>query len=202
MDLLAKAKGALSNSRASRHQDMSEVDVDAGTYRFNCSGFIGWLLRDSLPIYFTFWPKSGERPYVKDYCETIESLKVNPSPYWEVISSVWDIQPGDLVTWKRPASYGDRYPSGHVMIAADKVYPSHREGEVLLTVIDSTKMPHTDDSRERGGKTGLGYGVVGIGISEDGTPCSYFWRGGLSTNEIKTWVGMARIKCPTKVAEN
>lgn len=200
MDLLAKAKGALSNALHSRHQDVSDVDESQGVYRFNCSGFIGWLLRDSLPHYLTFWPNSGERPYVKDYCETIESLGENP--YWKSIKSVWDIKPGDLVTWKRPRSIDDRYPSGHVMLAADVVYPSHRDGEVLLTVIDSTKQPHTDDSRERGGKTGLGYGVVGIGIKEDGTPHSYFWRGGLSEKEIKTWVGMARLKCPGKVAVN
>ena len=195
--LARKATDTLKRVIISKHQDVADVQPKDGIFCFNCSGFIGWLLRDHLDAYIDFWPKSGERPYVKDYCDRIQELKTNPSPYWESIESVWDIRPGDIVSWKRPTQYGDRYPSGHVMIAVEPVSLSPRPNEVLLTVIDSTKQPHTDDSREVSKRTGLGHGVVGIGINEDGTPKSYFWRGALSTNEIITWVGAARMKTPT-----
>jgi len=194
--LFTKAKKTLEAMTFSRHQDVSDVRVMAGVYNFNCSGFIGWLLRDHLAAYLEFWPESGERPYVKDYCDSIDRMRHESLNYWEPLKTVWEIKPGDIVTWRRPSAYGDRYPSGHVMIAADKAYPSHRKGEALLTVIDSTKQPHSDDSRETTARTGLGYGTVGIGIDADGVPKSYFWRGGLSTNEIITWVGMARLKRP------
>jgi hypothetical protein len=190
--LYLKSLLALKSMKATSHQDYSEVRPSCGIYNLNCSGYIGWLLREFPSAFLEFWPESGERPLVVDYCNRIHQLDYKPSEYWERIYSVWDIKAGDLVAWKRPIS--GTFPSGHVMIAADKPGCSHRVGEALLTVIDSTKCPHTDDSRESPVKTGLGFGTVGIGVSKNGTAESYYWRGGLSTDEIRTWVGIARLK--------
>lgn len=190
--LYLKSLLALKSLKSSKHQDYTEVRPANGIYNLNCSGFIGWILREFPHAFLEFWPENGERPLVVDYCNRIHQLDYNPSEYWERIYSVWDIKAGDLVAWKRPAS--GTFPSGHVMIAADAPCPSHRADEALLTVIDSTKRPHTDDSREHAGKTGLGFGTVGIGVSNNGTAQSYYWRGGLSDEEVRTWVGIARMK--------
>lgn len=195
--MLTRAKYALENMKVSQHQDFSDVVIHDGIFKFNCSGFIGWILRESyLEAYQDFWPLSGERPFVVDYCNRIEEMPNRPSQWWKPIPNVWDIEPGDLVAWKRPLAQYDRYPSGHVMVAVNKPEASIRDGEVLLTVMDSTKQPHLDDSRETTRLTGLGWGTVGIGINEDGTPKSYFWRGAISTKEITTWVGAVRLILP------
>ena len=171
------------------------MDPTQGVYKFNCSGMVGWLLREYPSLYQEFWDHSGERPQVVNYCDRIAKMEAEPSEYWERITSIWDVEPGDIIAWKRPMGQYERYPSGHIMVAADKACRSFRsDTEALLTVIDSTKQPHFDDSREVSKKTGLGIGTVGIGIEEDGKPTSYFWRGGLSTKEIITWVGFARLK--------
>jgi len=191
--ILAKAMMALRLMSESCHQDYPDIDLEKGVLKFNCSGFISWLIRKDIHAFLEFWPDTGERPWVIDYCQRIADLEAKPSPFWLPVKTVWDIVPGDIVAWKRPMAQYERFPSGHIMLAADKAYPSHRDNEVLLTVIDSTKRPHTDDSREAPRRTGLGFGTVGIGIKEDGTPKSYYWRGGISDNEIETWVGMTRM---------
>jgi len=181
--------------RKSQHQDHSIVNVEEGEFIFNCSGLVNYLLRESLPAFIEFWSHTGESPQVLDYCSRIESLDEKPSPHWLRIHKVTDMAPGDLLVWKRPRFEGEygKYPDGHAMVIADFPSPSWREGEMLVTVVDSTKQPHLEDTREKDKLTGLGLGTVGLGVNPDGTPKSYWWRGGISEKEITTWVGAARL---------
>ena len=82
--------------------------------------------------------------------------------------------------------------TGHIMIVvAPPVADLHNADAYLVEVIDSTTMPHAEDSRSSG-QQGLGTGTIGLQTDAAGAPTGFYWKGGVAP-EMPTHVALARL---------
>lgn len=177
------------------YQHTTSVDESTGTFKYDCSGFLGYALRRVLPEQFEAiqtWNRV-ERPLAKhftSYYASIEPGKVKGG--WTRVARAIDLVPGDVVAWLKPADLVSAN-TGHVMIvrAAPKKNPA-RGDEVLVPITDSTASPHgSTDSRWSDGD-GLGTGTIGLIVDGKGAPIRYRWSGGKSTTERTTLITLGR----------
>jgi hypothetical protein len=116
------------------------------------------------------------------------------SKYWEPISKVSDLKPGDLISCLRPED-NDSANTGHVMIVRDKpIENPNLPGEFLVRVLDASGYPHNEDSRQKG-ITGLGSGTISIVSNLKGELEKYRWRENFSRTE-STRISFGRLVDP------
>ena len=105
------------------------------------------------------------------------------------VANVPDLVGGDVIAWlitPEPASRD----TGHIMIVvAPPVADPHNADAYLVVVIDSTTMPHAEDSRSSG-QHGLGTGTIGLQTDAAGAPTGFYWKGGVAP-EMPTHVALA-----------
>jgi hypothetical protein len=101
---------------------------------------------------------------------------------WRRLARLDEAGPGDLIAWLRPA-WLKRNNTGHVAIVVAKAEPV--EGGVLLRIVDSTSLPHADDTRS--GTTGYGRGTIFVATDPlTGQGLGYGWEGRLSAE--RGWI--------------
>ncbi len=165
---------------ATRYQHKTEVDRAAGSYRYDCVGFVSYALRQSAPqawasVVAACSIRKGYFPSPPRYQTFFASLAAKPQAGWQAVVKVSELQPGDIVSWDHKTETA----VGHAVVIAGVPKPEEgADGVWLVEVYDSTGAPHQDDSRaedsraesiEPGGRrTGLGRGVMAL-IADPGT---------------------------------
>ena len=152
------------------YQHRTAVDREAGSYRYDCVGFVSYALRHSAPEAWATAVRvtgiaSGRIPSPLRYRAFFAGLAEKPQPGWHAITKVSELRPGDVVVWEHKT----KSAVGHAVIIGGDPLPGPG-GSWSVEVYDSTASPHSDDSRrsdERaqvlassGRRSGLGHGVM------------------------------------------
>lgn len=167
----ARAYRILEGQKETLYQHTTEIDEAAGKYYCDCSGLIGWILRKELPEHYKAVPHPAKvkRPRAAEFHDAFAAAPAaaEPGKLWRRIGALADARPGDLIAWRKdplPATGS----TGHIVLL-DSV-PRQVRGDVWeATVIDSTTLPHKDDTRAKG-QTGVGRGTMYFKVDEKGHP--------------------------------
>jgi hypothetical protein len=193
--LAGEAARELSVMRLSAYEHTTFVDESTGTFNYDCSGFLGYALNRVLPSHLlavkTF--NSVSRPLAKHYEFFFASIEPGAKKSgWSRVARAIDLQPGDVVTWLKPADLVSTN-TGHVMIVRGKpAISSKRADEVIVPITDSSASFHgSTDTRYPSGE-GLGSGPIGLIVDGSGKAIRYRWTGGVSTKEYVTDIALGR----------
>lgn len=175
------------------YQHQTRVDRTAGSYRYDCVGFVSYALKQAAPqaresAFKALDIKPGRIPTPAMYVAFFASLTEKPQPGWQAVAKASDLRPGDVVAWERitPTS------NGHAVVIAT-VPVAGPEGTWVVEVYDSTASPHGDDSRPNdrraevlatnGQRSGLGHGVMAFTADPaTGALTGYRWSPKSKTN--------------------
>lgn len=150
-------------------------------YNVNCSGFVNHVLvsegnfnavREIREYIFANNDRTCYRdtyyPRALTFVRFIKSK--DEKKYWKTIRNVNDIEPGDIIAYARNLKKVTN--SGqHMMIVSNS---KKSEGKWLdVSVFDCTSGHGSNDFR--GSEGGLGEGIVGIEMNDDGTPKNIKW---------------------------
>lgn len=175
--LLAEAKQQFGTMKSTFYQYRTEVNQEAGSYRYDCVGFVSYCLRTKTPeawatVFKETGINKGRIPSPPKYQVFFASLPEKPQPGWQAVPKASDLHAGDIVAW----DHKTKTAVGHAVILASAPIKQD-DGSWRVEVFDSTGSPHTDDSRpgdERahplpsGKRSGLGRGVMVL-IADPGT---------------------------------
>lgn len=153
------------------YQHRTRVDRVAGSYRYDCVGFVSYALKRATPeAWATTVHATGIHkrriPSPARYRAFFAKLAEKPELGWEAVTRVSDLRPGDVVAWENKSETS----SGHAVIIGG-VPVRRADGSWSVEVYDSTSSPHgRSDSRwhdkraqvlDRTGRpSGLGRGVM------------------------------------------
>lgn len=170
--LLTEAKRQFETMKSTFYQYRIDVDRDAGSYRYDCVGFVSYSLKQATPeawasVFNATGIAKNRIPSPPKYQVFFASLSTTPQPGWQAVPKVSDLRPGDIVSW----DHRTKTAVGHAVILASTPQPvPGKEGSWKVEVYDSTGSPHTEDTRpgdERaqplpgsGKRSGLGRGVM------------------------------------------
>jgi hypothetical protein len=167
--------------RATKYQARTEVRPRDGYYAWDCSGMAGWVLQRSAPrarkAVVATGGGRGQRPVARDFFHAIAKAPTDrPRKGWQRLH-VRDVQAGDTFAWlKSPISTSKI--TGHVGFA---VGPAHEvpgwPGAYAIRIVDSTRLPHQDDTREMNSDGGFGFGTMVFVTGDDGEVKAYAWFG-------------------------
>jgi hypothetical protein len=168
--LLDAAHRLVASIQSSSYEHKTDIDESAGRFNCDCSGLVGYLLKKHLPSHYAVLPTKPEnkRPTAEAMHDYFMSLpKTGP---WTRIDKLTDVRPGDVIAWRhidpKPGS------TGHVVIADGS--PVREGNQYRLTIIDSAKSGHANDTRKPG-QSGVGRGDVFITTDPAGRPTGYRW---------------------------
>ena len=168
--LFQEATNQFRTMKTTVYQHRTEVNRDAGSYRYDCVGFVSYALRQATPEAWATTVKvtgvaKGRIPSPLRYRAFFASLAEKPQPGWQAVKKVSELRCGDVVAWEHKTESS----VGHAVIIGGVPVPGP-DGLWSVEVYDSTSSPHSDDSRlndERaqvlastGRRSGLGHGVM------------------------------------------
>ena len=154
------------------YQHKTRVDRAAGSYGYDCVGFVSYALRQAAPEAWATVVKvtgiaKGRIPSPALYRSFLAGLADKPQPGWKAVTKASELRPGDVVAWEHKTETA----SGHAVIIG-KAPVARPDGSWLVEVYDSTSSPHGDDSRTHDGRartlastnrhSGLGHGLMVI----------------------------------------
>lgn len=194
--LVQEAARQVTAMKVSVYDHTTQVEESTGTYKYDCSGFVGYALSRVLPVQLAALKafSGGSRPSAMHYEQFFASITPGVvKGGWSRVARAIDARPGDVVAWITPVDLVSSN-TGHVMIVTGPatVNPA-RADEILIPVTDSTSTFHgPSDTRAPKAGTGLGRGSIGIIVDSKGTPVRYRWTGGYSTKEYSTAISFGR----------
>jgi hypothetical protein len=169
-----EAQRILSRMKSSVYQHQTEIDEEQGVYKLDCSSFVSIILEKAWPDSLKSVSVSGKHhPLAVDFYDTIERAaltevktpEATAPAHWRRIASMLDAQPGDVLAWRK-AELIKGENTGHVMIVAAAPV-KEEDGQVRITVIDSSGHGHGDDTRNED-DSGLGRGSIWLRLDADG----------------------------------
>jgi len=175
--LASRVEALLENMKETLYQAKTEIDEETGSLRCDCSGFIGYVLRNYFPeAYLSLRGVESPwrtRPYSVTYHETFVSSgdEGSGSGGWRRIRRVMDGLPGDVLAWRKK-SIERGVSTGHTCMIAG-LPTREADGRIRLRVIDSTNARHANDSRPPG-TTGVGTGEMWFAVNAAGEPIGFF----------------------------
>ena len=152
------------------YQHKTRVDRAAGSYGYDCVGFVSYALRQAAPEAWATVVKvtgiaKGRIPSPTLYRSFLAGLADKPQPGWKAVTKASELRPGDVVAWEHKTETA----SCHAVIIG-KAPVARPDGSWLVEVYDSTSSPHGDDSRANDGRSqvldstgrhsGLGHGLM------------------------------------------
>ena len=152
------------------YQYWLRVDREAGSYKYDCVGFVSYALRQAAPKAWETTVKvtgiaKGRIPSPPRYRAFFADLADRPRAGWEAVTRASELRPGDVVAW----AHKTKTSNGHAVVIGS-VPVRLPDGAWLVEVYDSTSSPHGDDSRPddpraqpvagSGRHSGLGHGVM------------------------------------------
>jgi hypothetical protein len=156
------------------------VDDAAGVYKFDCLGFVDHVLMNADPAGYKVIGK-GVNPSIESYAGYFNKLDTTKpdAAGWTKVAHPADLKPGDICLWLEPTTLD----TGHMwIIAGTPTVNPKRTNEVLVRIFDSS-VAHSDDSRSGSAdKNGLGSGILGMMVDNEGNPIGLYWDGGKSSS--------------------
>ncbi len=152
------------------YQHKTEVDRDAGSYKYDCVRFVSYAMKQAAPEALEAVMRErgiakGRTPSPPSYQKFFGGLIAKPVKGWAAVPRVADLRAGDVVSW----DYKTERASGHAVIIAEAPKQS-KDGSWAVKVYDATSTPHAEDSRPddaraqifetTGHRSGLGHGVM------------------------------------------
>lgn len=166
-----ESRRILKVAKSSDYSHTTKVNEEEGSYDVDCSGLVNLILKNISKEHYEAVQKSGGRPRPRalEYYATFLAAPKG----WENVARVSDAQPGDLLVWRR-AEITPGEDTGHIVIL-DETPKREDDGQYKVTVIDSTKSAHADDTRKKD-DTGIGRGTLWVAVDADGKPTGYRWK--------------------------
>ncbi|MFT6863359.1 MAG: hypothetical protein ACJAVK_001920 [Akkermansiaceae bacterium] len=170
-------EGLLRDLKVTRYQSKTVVDHATGTFKGNCSGLIGYVLRRRFPEAYLsvrgMWAPWRARPLAVTYYETFVSVgkEGHSKPAWKRVRKMVEVKPGDIIAWRK-LSITQGLNTGHICMIAGKPVVE-KDGRVRVRVIDSTSGRHFNDTRKPG-TNGVGAGEMWFSINAAGEPDGYW----------------------------
>lgn len=173
----AQAQRILQTFKSSEYSHKTKVDENAGKYDVDCSGLVCIILKKIAPAAYKSVPKihGKSRPLAADFFECFDKAPSAEAGEkgWRRISNIAGAKPGDFIAWRRIEIVPGE-DTGHIVIV-DEAPVREDDGQIRVTIIDSTKGPHAGDTRKNGA-TGVGRGTMWFTVDADGKPAGYRWR--------------------------
>lgn len=166
----------LSEMEATNYQAKTEIDIKAKTLKCDCSGLICFALRNYFPeAYLALDGKESPwrtRPLSVTYYETFVSAGQNPGTKpWKRIRKIANLKPGDLMAWRK-TEIKKGVSTGHTMMVAQHPV-KEPDGRYRIRVIDSTNVPHANDTRNEG-QLGVGSGDMWFTVDQNDEPTGFY----------------------------
>ena len=177
---------------AGAYQARTVVDVKRGSYSWDCSGMMTWLLRRSAPRALA--SLASARPVARDYVRAIARAPLGKARRgWQRLAHVRDARPGDVFAFlKSPVSASKI--TGHVGIIVGEPAPVPGwPGAYAVRIVDSTRGGHQDDLRATDDDGGFGFGTMVFVTDEHGVVTAYGWHGTRSPWLMPTTVIFGRV---------
>lgn len=177
--LLARLEHMLDRMTVTAYQGATEIDEAAGSLKCDCSGLIGHVLRNLCPeAYLSVRGMEAPwriRPQSVTFHETFTAAaEGRGNGRWLAVAKLMEVRPGDILAW-RTETVVEGQSSGHVaMIASEPVV--EKDGRVRFRVIDSTRSPHSNDTRTET-SLGVGSGDMYFVMDGEGKPTGFHVRG-------------------------
>jgi hypothetical protein len=172
----------LESIKHTEYRHKTDIDEAKGAYYCDCSGFLGYVLNRTVAKADGKGPfgDGKMRPLAMNYEQAFAAAPAKaPSPYslpngegfirWQKIARLVDARPGDVIAWRREVPKPGN--TGHVVIV-DQAPVVEEDGLVRLRIIDSTTLPSSDITGEKG-KTGIGRRTMWFKVDEDGKPVAH-----------------------------
>ena len=174
------------------YQARTVVDIRRGSYAWDCSGMMTWLLRRSAPRALAAIASS--RPVARDYVRAIERAPLGrPRRGWQRLAHVRDARPGDVFAFRKSPVSPSKI-TGHVGVIVGVPAPVPGwPGAYAVRVVDSTRGGHQDDERANDVDGGFGFGTMVFVTDEHGVVTSYGWLGTRSPWLMPTTVVFGRV---------
>ncbi|MFM7605246.1 MAG: hypothetical protein ACKO8Z_08595 [Prosthecobacter sp.] len=172
--LHAAARNAVEGAKTSRYEHSTDINAEAGRYICDCSGFVVYLLRQTLPLHLEPIPKEPGRPRANaaNFHNLAARLPASGEPQngWSRVFRLTDAQAGDVLVWR----HNDPKPgsTGHVMII--DAAPQKQGDQYRLTIMDSARSPHANDTRSAQ-TSGIGRGDIFLTVDQDLRPQAWRW---------------------------
>ena len=188
--LLAEAARAVDTMTASTYSH--KTHVEGTVYDVDCSGFLDYLLRIVDPeALHELVAATVKRPLAKHFVDFFSAP--SPHTHWARVARVQDMQPGDVLAWRRPADVVSKN-TGHVMLVTAAPSPRGADSWVVA-IIDSTASPHGPrDPRRAEHHTGIGRGVVVLDTDAAGAPLRYHWTDVRTSPAHITDIAIGRLR--------
>jgi hypothetical protein len=135
------------------YQYQLRVDRAAGSYRYDCVGFVSYALRQATPAAWSTLIKvtgvtTGHIPNPVAYRSFLAGLAQHSQPGWQAVTNISELRPGDIVAWEHKTETA----IGHALIIGS--FPmAETDGGWSVEVYDSTSFPHGNDSRPNDPRT-------------------------------------------------
>jgi cell wall-associated NlpC family hydrolase len=193
--LLAEARRQVAAMRQSKYTHSTYVDEGAGTFNYDCSGFVGYALQRAVPeAFFTLQDATVNRPVAASFEAFFASLeREGPVGRWRSVRRVADLAPGDVIAWLQAPSVPSSN-TGHVVIVRE---PPRRStaSEWRIAITDSTASPHgASDSRAEDDATGLGTGSIVLVTDDAGAPRAYRWSLWSQSPIVETEIALGHVE--------
>lgn len=181
------------NVRRTRYQHHRVVRESSGTYYWDCSLMVSWVLQRASRRSVRHLD-DVQRPLAAHFVRTIERAPTGRSRRgWRRIENIEDVRPGDVFAWRRP----DRFPSrntGHVGFVVGAPRPVPRiPNAYAVRVADATRSGHQNDTRPWPGDGGFGIGTLVFLTDGQGHGTHYGWAGTLSGGYVVTPILFGRV---------
>lgn len=191
--IVARLAAIQASARVTRYVHFAQVDEAAGSYLWDCSGMVGWVLRHESPRHFA--ALGSRRPFARDFARLVRrSSTLYPRHGWRRVLHVRDARAGDVFAWEH--AQGDLV-TGHVgFVLAAPTPVAERASAFAVRVADSTKQPHDDDTRAAAGDTdgGLGEGTMYFTVDDTGRGVAYAWDAAHLEAPVRTRIWIGRLE--------
>ncbi|MFO0604951.1 MAG: CHAP domain-containing protein [Polyangiales bacterium] len=182
--------------RTTRYVHSTRVVESEGRFDWDCSGMAAWVLARAAPrAHATVMARNGRgRPVASDYHDVISAAPAGRERGgWTRLAHASELRPGDVIAWRRPPSVASRN-TGHVAFVAAPARRIDREGRRWsVRVVDSTSIPHGDDTRPRAHQSGFGYGTIVVHYDDPrGEATGYGWYGLATRLDFRTHLALGR----------
>lgn len=187
--------------KSTLYQHGTRVDRAAGSYRYDCVGFVSHALKQVAPqaresAFRALGIQPGRIPSPPKYRAFFASLGDKPQPGWQAVPRAADLRPGDVVAWEKKTETS----SGHAVVIGG-VPVEGPAGVWVVQVYDSTSSPHGEDSRpgdpragilkRTGKRSGLGRGLMAF-IADPATGALTGYRWGPKSKTATVPIAAAR----------
>jgi hypothetical protein len=181
------------NLRETSYRHALAVNERSGTYHWDCSLMVSWVLRRAAPRSLAAIG-NVERPLAVHYVRAIERAPVGRfQGGWQRLSRIEEVQPGDVFAWRRPEGFPSNN-SGHVGFVLSRATPVPGiPGGWAVRIADSTRSAHQNDTRPWPGNGGFGIGTLVFLADPQGHGTHYGWAGTYSEGYVVTPILFGRI---------